>query len=147
MCIKVIGRHLIKLNNKMSSTRTYVSELPLHYQNERLGQTLVLSFAHNNRGIVKGYYIYAVQSEMGEVLDKGTVKGIDTIDKIRNEYILKGFRILPKKKVVITKPGEQKKKKKEVVVEKVEPPSNPQEDEARKAAFEKMEKMAENDFF
>ena len=84
---------------------------------------------------------------MGEVLDKGTVKGIDAIDKLRNEYILKGFRVVPKKKFVVKQPGEQKKKKKEVVVEKVEPPANPQEDAARKAAFEKMEKMSEKEFF
>jgi hypothetical protein len=102
----------------------------------------VFSFAHNDRGIVKGYYIWARQDQMGGVIDKGTVKGIDAIDKLRNEYILQGWRILMKNKVVVRQHGEKKKEKKEKPVEHVTPPPNSHEDQARE---EMLKKLAEHD--
>lgn len=125
------------------TTRTKTSELPLHYTHDRFtGQSVVFSFAMNDRGIVKGYYIWARQDDMGNVLEKGTVKGIDAIDKLRNEFILKGWRMKMKQKVVVRQPGEKKKEKKVQPVEAISAPPNPHEDKARE---EMMKKMQEHD--
>lgn len=125
------------------TTRTKTSELPLHYQNPNIpGQTLVLSFAHTDRGIAKGYYIWAIQDDLGGVIDKGTLRGIENLDKIRNEYILKGWKILMKNKVVVRQAGQKKKEKKEKPVEHVTPPPNSHEDQARE---EMLKKLAEHD--
>ena len=113
-------------------TSTKVSELPLYYKHDILPGTLLFSFACNDKGPVKGWYIYCIQTDDGQILDKGTIKGIKNINQLRDDYILKGWKRIIRPKIEL----KDKNKKKQVKqIETVALPVNEENDKARQAAF------------
>ncbi len=131
----------------MSSELTLlkVADLPLFYKHPERPGTLVFSFDVNDKGPIKGYYIFAVQLDNGDILEKGAVKGIRNLDKIRNEFIFQGWRRYLKPKVEVKDPAKKKEKKKEEVVEHVDPPPNEAQDKAREAAYKFIRDKVWND--
>lgn len=124
-------------------TFTRVADLPLFYKHEEKPGTLVFTFAVDDKGPIKGHYIYAVQLDNGEILDKGGCKGIKNLDKIRNEFIFQGWRRYLKPKVDVK--DAKKAKKKEEPVPYVEAPPNEKQDRDREAAMKIIHDRVWND--
>lgn len=114
-------------------TSTKVSELPLYYKHDSQPGTLLFSYACNDKGPVKGWYIYCIQTDDGQILDKGTIKGIKNINILRDEFILKGWKRIIRPKVELKE--KNKKKEQTKPIEAIPLPPNEENDKARQAAF------------
>lgn len=124
-------------------TSTKVSELPLHYRHPTQPGTLVFTVAMGGNGQIPGYYFWIIQSDDGSIIDKGSVKGISSLNEIRNDFIYQGWQrfLRPNIQVKDTK----KKKEKKQIVENVGPVSNSQNDKDREDAFAKLYKNVFDD--
>jgi len=102
----------------MSTTK--FEELPLHYKHPEQEGTLVLSFAVNEKDdIIKNMYFWAIQLSSGEVKEHNTVRGLQSLNKIRNSFIGDGWRrFLPPK--VVTKEDKELNRKQRRAKEKIE---------------------------
>jgi hypothetical protein len=128
-------------------TSTKVDELPLHYRHDSQPGTLVLTFAMGQNGKIPGHYFWIIQGDDGSIIDKGAVKGIAYLDKVRNDFIYQGWKRFIRPNIKVTDP--KKKKEKAKPVEAIVPPPNPQNDQDRAAAFAKLHSKVfdDNSFF
>lgn len=118
-------------------TSTKVSELPLHYRHPSQPGTLVLTVAMGSDGQIPGYYFWIIQGDDGSIIDKGSVKGIASLNEVRNDFIYQGWQRFLRPNIQVK---DTKKKKEKKVVETVTPVANPQNDRDREEAFAKLYK-------
>lgn len=120
----------------MSST-TLRSELPLHYRHPTLPGTLVLTFAHGQRGVIRGHYFWIIQDDQGGIIEKGAVKGMEKLDQVRNDFIYEGWRRHFPPKVQVKNKNETREaiRARETVAPTVEPVDDPE----RRAVLERLQ--------
>lgn len=78
---------------------TRYEDLPLMYKHQEQEGTLILTWDVNNQDrIIPGRFIWAIQHDDASVSAMGKVKGLDKLNKIRNQFILDKWEFYPRPK-------------------------------------------------
>jgi len=96
---------------------TRYEDLPLMYKHREQEGTLILTWDVNTQDrIIPGRFIWAIQQDDASVSAMGKVKGLDKLNKIRNQFILDKWELYqrPKYNVKDDKEAAEARKKEEL---------------------------------